>query len=260
LKYKKAMKIKQDLVFYIVTIFFWVANIYGASDNTGWIDEMPLINRIFTTGFPNSQGYRGVEWAIIILSVFLFLKYRKHYSLIKKYVPIYILTLLAVVFILINPNNTDDILKQDVIIIDGGNALARRRAGFALLFRFIVSDKWGLYKECVALAHKFEMLDSSLNFTRNDWVDVLKTQDVIFISEFEPSFFNEHFWVGTFFDEFLVTRSMDHKSTIISFSYPLSKETILKNTKCGRCIADFSARINPSRQAFRVRVKPYEPK
>lgn len=157
-------------------------------------------------------------------------------------------------------NNTDDILKKDIIIIDGGNALARRRAGFALLFRFIVSDKWGLYKECVALAHKFEMLDSSLDFTRNDWVDVLKTQDVIFISEFEPSFFNEHFWVGTFFDEFLVTRSMDHKSTIISFSYPLSKETILKNTKCGRCIADFSARINPSRQAFRVRVKPYEPK
>jgi len=156
--------------------------------------------------------------------------------------------------------NVGDILKKEVVIIDGGNAAARRRAGFAMLFRAIVNDKWGLYKEAVELAHKFEMIDSSLSFTRNDWVDALKTQDVIFLSEFEPSFFNEHFWVGSFFDEFLVPRSMGHRLTIVSFSQPISKENIITNSKCGRCMADFSARMNPSRKAFRIKVKPYEPK
>lgn len=105
------IRIKTDFLFYLVSVFFWVANIYGSSDITGWQIHTPLISEILNTGFPNSQGYRAVDWSIVLLSGFLIFRYQKWYSLKNKYFPIFAITIIAILFILTNPNNTNDIIR-----------------------------------------------------------------------------------------------------------------------------------------------------
>ena len=155
-------------------------------------------------------------------------------------------------------NNADKILENPYIIIDGGNASARRRAAYALMFRFIISDKWAHYSECVSLAHAFELIDLKSGYTRNDWVEDLKKPDVLYIAEFDSKLFNEHFWVGSFFDDILFNRIVNNKMTLISFMKPISEENKIKDKDCGTSLADLSVRYTPSKKAFRIRVVTYE--
>ena len=156
-------------------------------------------------------------------------------------------------------DQSESLLKLPYIVIDGGNDLARRRAAFALMFRFIINDKWAYYSECIPLAHEFEFIDTSHGaFTRNDWVASLKRPDVLYLGEFDPKLFNEHFWVGSFFDDILVDRMMSHKLTIVSFVKPLSENNKIKDKDCGKTLADLSVRYKPSSKAFRIQVVPYE--
>jgi len=125
------------------------------------------------------------------------------------------------------------------VLIDGGNILSRKMAGFALLFRTIACDKVGLYKECVDLQHKFQTIKSTEDQNRNDLAEELKYYDVLFLAEFHPSYFAVHFDSGSFFDEILSYRFDNNKQTIISFQDPIGAGTI-KDRVCGRYLAEFS--------------------
>ena len=154
------------------------------------------------------------------------------------------------------------LLEIPYIVIDGGDPYIRRRAGFALLFRLITCDRFGLYREAVDLAHKFRTPMALESEGRNDLIEQLKSLDVLFIAELQPRLFPVNFDTGTFFDEILVSRENNIKPTILSFVDPVgdsSKFTV----DCGDCLhrmsrclyADADKVTNPSRDLLRIRVK-----
>jgi len=49
-----------------------------------------------------------------------------------------------------------EILDTPFIIIDGGDIDSRKKAGFAILFRLILCDRFGLYQECGRLADRLQ--------------------------------------------------------------------------------------------------------
>lgn len=158
-------------------------------------------------------------------------------------------------------DNADKLLDLNYIIIDGGNSEARRRAGHALLFRLILCDKWGMYKECSGLSHVFQtIITDEDEVPRNVLVNQLKQYGVLFVSEFYPKLMSIHFETGSFFDEFLVARRYSGKPTILSFSEPMTKENKLKNIEYGVTYADLSRQLEPSKHILRIKVVPYESK
>lgn len=160
-------------------------------------------------------------------------------------------------------DSPNDLFKIPYIIIDGGDSLARRRAGFALLFRLIACDKFGLYKEAVDLAHKFRTPLAIDSKGRNDLIEDLKVQDILFISEIYPKLFPVNFDTGTFFDEVLVARENTLRPTILSF-FDAVGDSSKFTVDCGKCIHELSQKlhpvasnksINPSNDVLRIRVK-----
>ena len=155
-------------------------------------------------------------------------------------------------------DNADKLLNTNYIVIDGGNAEARRRAGCALLFRLILCDKWGIYKECSKLAHVFQTVhvDGS-DPHRNDLANELSKYGIVFMAEFYTQLMNVHFDTGTFFDEVFVARRYANKPTIISFVEPIEKGNEIKHKDFGVTFADFSHQIKPSKKVLRIKVVPY---
>lgn len=149
--------------------------------------------------------------------------------------------------------NADQVLKNSFISIDGGEMADRKKAAFALLFRLIACDKFGLYRSCQDLHNKLQILKSG-GTDRNELVEDLKTYDVLFISEFRKGLFNPHFDTGNLFDELLASRDDEGKTTIISFIEPINKNNE-EDVICGRYLSDLSrGAIN----GLRVRVTKSE--
>ena len=155
--------------------------------------------------------------------------------------------------------NADKVLDLNYVLVDGGNAEARRRAGHAILFRFILCDKWGMYYECSELAHIFQTIhiDGELPH-RNVLVSQLKKYGIVFMSEFYPKLMSTHFETGSFFDEFLVARRYAKKLTIMSFAENITDDTKIKNKDYGVTLADLSYQLKPGKQVLRIKVVPYE--
>ena len=160
-------------------------------------------------------------------------------------------------------HKANELLKVPFILIDGGNINSRKRAGFAILFRLIACDKFGLYKDCSDIVHKMQSFVSEDGVSRNDFTNSLKEQDAVFISEFHESKFSKHLDGGNYFDEFLGHRADNLKPTIISFSEPINDQNMIKHTNCGRYFNEFSAKefvdvsnraLNPSDYMLRIRV------
>jgi hypothetical protein len=160
-------------------------------------------------------------------------------------------------------HESNKLLQIPLIVIDGGCIESRKKAGFAILFRLIACDKFGLYKDCSDMVHKMQTFVSEYGLSRNDFTNSLKDQDVIFISEFHESMFSKHLDGGNYFDEFLGHRVDNLKPTIISFSDPIVDLNMIKSRACGRYLAEISARehvdnknkaLNPSDYMLRVRV------
>ena len=165
--------------------------------------------------------------------------------------------------------NTESMLNTPLILIDGGNEEVRKRAGFALLFRIILFDKWGMYKDCRSLVHQLQNINSFVDvtsgdeITRNSIASELKYYDGLFIGEFGRELFKPNWDTGTFFDEILSCRIDNIRPTIISFSDPINsfdknKETQAAmgklNMDCGRYLASFSIEEYNKDKAIRVRV------
>lgn len=171
-------------------------------------------------------------------------------------------------------DNTAKLVKTPYVLIDGGDQSARTMAGFAILFRMIVSDKIGLYRSCSDLYHKLSTWHILDDMHRNKLADMLKDYDVLFISEFHANLFKPKYDTGTFFDEILTERYNHNRPTIISFTQALSKESRIQNAaNCGSTLASLTHKVystsftdeqggfksgnkkNPTSDVLRVRVE-----
>lgn len=132
--------------------------------------------------------------------------------------------------------------KMPFILIDGGNISIRKQIGFAILFKLILEDRFGLYQECGQLAAKLQTL--SFKESRTDVVDDLKNVGALFISEFDFAQFQPYVNAGGLLDELLGSRSDNLMPTIISFSKPLVEKPRLDNKQvdknCGGYLAELS--------------------
>ena len=151
--------------------------------------------------------------------------------------------------------NPNWLLSRPIILIDGGDIESRKKAGFAILFRIISFDRRGLYNNCHDLTKKFQSFDSTLDVSRNDLAEELKTYDVLFISEFSRSHFSPHCETGSFFDEVLGHRIDFNRTTIISSSEPISASNPILNKDCGEYMANLSIKEKFTDSILRIRVK-----
>ncbi|MFA7219867.1 MAG: hypothetical protein WC119_05135 [Synergistaceae bacterium] len=120
-----------------------------------------------------------------------------------------------------------DLLKKEFIIIDGGGQVERKRAGFAVLFRLIACDRFGLHKDIGNVAHDFQSLGTSADgVTRNDLAESLRKVDLLLLSEYKPDTFRKGFETGQFFDDVLTYRDDYVKTTIVTMFNPLAKNRV----------------------------------
>ena len=139
------------------------------------------------------------------------------------------------------------------VLIDGGNIESRQLAGFSLLFRFIVYNRYGLYKTAHEIINKLSSFQPLENLSRNEFTEQLKNCEVLFISEFRQSLLGNRTDIGGFLDEVLSTRSNSRIPTIISFTNPIKgtsevfdKSTLSMNDICGIYMARLLTKVNAS--------------
>jgi len=160
-------------------------------------------------------------------------------------------------------NTPEKMLKKDFVVIDGGSEENRLRVGFAILFKLIISDKNGLYRDCGELWHKFQNINFNEGFNRNEIAEDLKDYDVLFIGEFDRKVFNPHFESSSFFDEILADRINNSRITIVSLVNPIEDVTKTQEEKaasgelvssCGKYLTRLSTGKD-SESIYRIRVK-----
>lgn len=158
-------------------------------------------------------------------------------------------------------DNPKEIFKFPFILIDGGGMDSRKMAGYAVLFRMIVCDKFGLYQDCREIVHTLQS-GIKTGFNRIEYMSSIKDSDALFIGEFSPNIFSPHMDTGTFFDELLSYRYDLLKPTIISFVQTLKDGSRIKDPKndfndmrCGDYLrALFQSPIDHSK-IMHIRVK-----
>jgi len=154
------------------------------------------------------------------------------------------------------------LFQRPYIVIDGGDAYSRKKAGYAILFRMIACDSHGLSERCGELASKFQSLSFKDEENRNQLVKRIKKEPVLLLHEFRIKSFSLHLTdSGLFFDQLLSFRDDYRKPTIITFATPLSNgvintESAIKDDRCGAYLAMIShADVKKSDKVFRIRLK-----
>lgn len=157
------------------------------------------------------------------------------------------------------------LLKKEFVIIDGGNIVSRKKAGFAILFRLICCDRIGMFKNGTELAHQLQSIQAfSYGISRNDITEELRQADVLFISEVSKKDFIKNFETGRFFDEILSYRDDHSKPTIISLITPMPQNVNMENEanimtemdQFGQYMCSVSqADLNNDERFLRIRVK-----
>jgi len=145
--------------------------------------------------------------------------------------------------------------KFPFITIDGGKLSTRKQAGFALLFRLIACDNFGLYKDSRELVHKFQVIKSTKDENRNDIIKEIKEKDILFVSEFSYHQISKHFDHGTMFDELFNNREDSSKPTIISFTDLLTENNKIRERDIGEYLSELSGVFNTDQRVLRIRVK-----
>ena len=157
----------------------------------------------------------------------------------------------------------DKLCKIPFIMIDGGDSLARKKAGYAILFRLILFNKIAHAIFGKDLVSRLETFNASNDATlvRVDLVEEMAGFDILFVEEFYHTIFNENRDGGIYMDSLIDTRLRNTRTTVISFSDAISPQ---EDARCGRYMADMLAKeyanedhvTNPSGDYLRIRVKP----
>ena len=148
----------------------------------------------------------------------------------------------------------NELLKRSFILIDGGTHIARRKAGFAILFRMIACDKFGKYESCRTVSHKFQVRQ---DFNRQPFAEEMKGHEVLFLGECEAGLFSDKDDVGTFFDEILEHREDNNMPTIISFVDALGPLNIMKSRVYGNYLSGLTRndKVLDDKRIFHIRVE-----
>lgn len=160
-------------------------------------------------------------------------------------------------------NHPEILTKQPFIVIDGGNVYQRKKAGFAMLFRLIACDKHGQFVDCAKLSSEFQSIRFGKGeVNRNDLVDELKKENILFVGEVSQKKFKVHFDSGNFFDQVLEYRDDYDRPTILTFSQELegangyNSGNAIKDDNCGMYISLLShADLQKNENVLRIRVK-----
>lgn len=156
--------------------------------------------------------------------------------------------------------NPKILFEKPFIIIDGGDNYSRKTAGFAILFRMITCDRYGKYYDTYQLSSEFQLIKYGKE-NRNDLVNDVKKEDILFLNEFHPKKFHASFESNLFFDQLLEFRDDYSKPTIITFSQPLEKGfsnqgNSLKDDRCGNYLAMLSqSDMKDNKNVFRIKLK-----
>jgi hypothetical protein len=125
-----------------------------------------------------------------------------------------------------------ELLRKEFIIIDGGEAIDRKRAAFAIFFRLISCDKNGTCMVNSGLTHKLQSLNrSEMGENRNDITEYMRNCDILLLFEAQQSDFTNGFDTGRFYDEILGYRDDQVKPTIITFANALSATTMMEKSE-----------------------------
>jgi hypothetical protein len=163
-------------------------------------------------------------------------------------------------FIYDTPNK---LIKQKYILIDGGNMEARKKAGYAILFRMMACDinnisgfKSGHVQSCNDLIQRCQVNNFNADTTREDLILKLKKVRFLFIKECNVNQFKPQLEAGIYFDQLLEYRCDNILPTIISFENPLPKnnksKSIHADDRCGKYMYDI---IHSKQSSIRVNVK-----
>jgi len=157
----------------------------------------------------------------------------------------------------------DKLCKIPFILIDGGDSIARKKAGYAILFRMILFNKIARAVFCKDMVSKLDTF-SAVNdemLVRVDLAAELKGFDILFIEEFYPEIFHINRDGGSLTDSIIDDRLRNVRPTVVSFVNAISP---IKEAICGRYLADMLNKeypnsrdhsINPSGDYLRIRVK-----
>jgi len=157
------------------------------------------------------------------------------------------------------------LLRKEFIIIDGGEAIDRKKAAFAIFFRLISCDKNGINMINSELAHKLQTLNRSESGEhRNDTTESMRHYDLLLLFEAQMGDFTHGFDTGRFYDEILGYRDDQVKPTIITFANALSSSVVsetadnswVDQTRYGQYMG-LAGQSDSRKDArfFRVRVK-----
>lgn len=164
----------------------------------------------------------------------------------------------------------DQLLKKKYVLIDGGSSLSheRKQMGHIILSLAILNDFRGLYVDNEVLMNKFQLSKSfEVDSARSDYIEELKSYDVLFISEIDVNKFNASWHSGQsagFYDELLTARADKNKLTILSFYKPL--KVIKRNNEnnaiegnfissCGKQLLYLSTEYPKDKSRIRIRVE-----
>lgn len=111
--------------------------------------------------------------------------------------------------------------KKSFIIIDGGDVISRKKAGFAILFRMLSHMKTAKYEVFKTLAHAISTFKDTDGVSRNDYIAMLANIDTLYLSEFDKKDINTKLETGSFIDELLEIRDNNKRTTIITCTKPL---------------------------------------
>jgi len=152
-------------------------------------------------------------------------------------------------------NSPNEILKKDFVLIDGGSDNERQMAGFALLFRLILCDRWASSISCASLCRGVETVRPLDEMSREDRVNELKSFDVLFIGEFKRTLFKPGWQAGEILDEILLWRINNSNITIVSSVDPIIKDNKIGNEDSSRKMADLSVVEKTTDKVLRIKVR-----
>lgn len=157
----------------------------------------------------------------------------------------------------------EQVCKIPFILIDGGDSMTRKKAGYAILFRLILFNKIARAIFCKDLVSKLETFEASTDdmLVRVDLAEEMKGFDVLFVEEFYPAIFHMKKDGGSLMDSLIDERLRNTRPTVVSFANAISP---VNDDRCGRYLADLLNREyadskdhskNPSGDVLRIRVK-----
>jgi len=153
-------------------------------------------------------------------------------------------------YVYVHPEN---ICNTSFITIDGGDVPSRKKAGYTLMFRIILCNKWGYHVQCSHLLSLFQA-GFAKDLERAETIKDLQKYDVLFISEINQKIVDSRAMIGSYFDEILDTRADRGKVTIISFASPISQ-----SSRLGAEFGDYLDRLSSAEKScediLRIRVR-----